>query len=238
MIKKLVVEKMKQVQINEHLIKQAGGYEKLIVKLIPEYRKQHQIIETLLPKENKNYRVLDLGCGNGILSELIFKNLPNSYIVDFDLNVSMLDACEKKLSNYSGKFELKQGDFRTTSIGDEYDIIIASLTLHHLTWVEREKLYKSLYFSLNDGGLFIARDIIIDENNDVAKEQYGHWKEFIKSQGEDPDYWYSKHIEKIFPMTITEHFAWLRNAGFSKMACQWRLYNFAITTAEKENLEV
>jgi len=57
-------------------------------------------------------------------------------------------------------YELKQGDFRTDLIGNEYDIIIASLTLHHLTWEEREKFYKTLYSSLNKGGFFIARDII------------------------------------------------------------------------------
>jgi tRNA (cmo5U34)-methyltransferase len=148
----------------------------------------------------------------------------------------MLKSFKKKLSKYSGKFELKQGDFRSDSIGDEYDIIIAGLTLHHLTWEEREKFYKTLYSSLNEGGLFIARDIIIDENKDVVDDQYGYWKEFMKSQGEDPDFWYSKHIEKDYPMTLTDHFAWLRKAGFSKMACQWRLYNFAITTAEKREI--
>ncbi|MBT6231396.1 MAG: class I SAM-dependent methyltransferase, partial [Candidatus Scalindua sp.] len=184
---------MKQDQVKEHFARQADEYEKLMVKLIPQYLKQHQIIYRLLPNDDKNYRVLDLGCGNGILSELVFQKLPNSHIVGFDLTESMLKSFKKKLSKYSGKFELKQGDFRSDSIGDEYDIIIAGLTLHHLTWEEREKFYKTLYSSLNEGGLFIARDIIIDENKDVVDDQYGYWKEFMKSQGEDPGFWYSKH---------------------------------------------
>ncbi|MBW1607646.1 MAG: class I SAM-dependent methyltransferase [Deltaproteobacteria bacterium] len=213
-------------------------YEELMVKLVPQYLEQHHIIYSLLPNEDKNYRVLDLGCGNGILSKLVFQKLPNSYIVGFDLTEGMLKEFEKKLSEHSGKFELKQGDFRTDSIGNEYDIIIASLTLHHLTWEEREKFYKTLYSSLNKGGLFIARDIIIDEDKDVANDQYIYWKKFIKSHGEDPDVRYSKHIEKDHPMTLTDHFAWLRKAGFSKAACQWRLYNFAITTAEKKKMLV
>ncbi|MCP4253837.1 MAG: class I SAM-dependent methyltransferase [Candidatus Scalindua sp.] len=131
---------MKLEHVKEHFNKQADEYEKLMVKLVPQYLEQHQIIYSLLPNEDKNYRVLDLGCGNGILSELVFQKLPNSYIVGFDLTESMLNACEKKLSKHSGKFELKQGDYRTDSIGNEYDIIIAGLTLHHLTWKEREKI--------------------------------------------------------------------------------------------------
>ena len=129
--------------------------------------------------------------------------------------------------------KLQQGDFRTDPIGKEYDIIIAGLTLHHLTWEERENFYQTLYAALNQGGLFLARDVIIDEDQSVVQAQYSSWKEFMGSQGEDPELWYSKHIEKDHPMTLSDHFAWLRKAGFSKVACHWRLYNFAITTAEK-----
>ncbi len=224
---------MKSEQVQEHFSRQADKYENLMVKLVPQYREQNQIIYNLLPNEDKNYRVLDLGCGDGILSDLVFRKLPDSNIVGFDLTEGMLKSYEKKLAMYSGKFELKQGDFRTDQIGNEYDIIIAGITLHHLTWEERESFYQTLYSSLNEGGLFIARDIIIDENKEVVNDQYRYWKDFMESQGENPDFWYSRHIEKDFPMTLTDHFAWLHNAGFSRVACQWRLYNFAITTAEK-----
>ena len=228
---------MRKEQVQEHFAKQADEYEKLMVKLVPQYLEQNQIIYNLLPEENKNYRVLDLGCGNGILSELVFRKLPHSYIVGFDLTENMLNAFNKKLAKYSGKFELKQGDFRNDPIGVNYDIVIAGLTLHHLTWEEREQFYKTLYSSLNGGGLFIARDIIIDEDQNIINQQYGLWKEFMKFNGEDPEFWYAKHIEKDHPITLTDHFSWLRKAGFSEVACQWRLYNFAITTAKKKKTD-
>jgi tRNA (cmo5U34)-methyltransferase len=155
---------MKQNQIKEHFAKQADEYEKLMVRLVPQYLEQHQIIYSLLPSEDKNYRVLDLGCGNGILSELVFQKLPHSHVVGFDLTEDMLKAFEKKLSRHSGKFELKSGDFRVDSIGQGYDIILAGLTLHHLTWQQRKAFYKTLYSSLNKSGIFLARDIIIDED--------------------------------------------------------------------------
>ncbi len=225
---------MKQEQVKEHFAKQSCDYEKLMLKLVPQYHEQNQIIYRLLPNEDKICRVLDLGCGNGILSEEILRKLPHSYVVGFDLTENMLRAFEKKLSKYSERFELKQGDFRTDSIGNDYDIIIAGLTLHHLTLPEREVFYSTLFSSLKEGGIFISRDIIIDEDPDVIQDQYNYWKDFMTSQGEDPDFWYSKHAEKDHPMTLTDHILWLRKAGFSRVACQWRLYNFAITTAEKK----
>ncbi len=224
---------MKQEQVKEHFAKQADEYEKIMVKLVPYYREQHQIIYDLLPEKDKRYRVLDLGCGNGILSELVFRKYPRSYVVGFDITESMLTAFKKKLFNHSGKYELVQGDYRSDSIGKGYDIIIAGLTLHHLTWEEREQICHRLYSSLNAGGLFLARDIIIDEDPTVVQEQYSYWKKFMQSKGEDPEYWYAKHLKKDHPMTLTDHYSWLRNAGFIQLACQWRLYNFAITTARK-----
>jgi tRNA (cmo5U34)-methyltransferase len=224
---------MRQEQVKEHFSKQADEYEKLMIKLIPQYLEQHEIIYDLLPQGERDYRVLDLGCGNGVLSELVLRKLPRSFVVGFDLTEKMLDAFERKLSNYADRFELRQGDYHTDSIGKEYDLIIAGLTLHHFTWEERKKFYHTLYSALNQGGLFLARDIIIDEDPAVAKDQYTHWKEFMNSQGEDPEFWYAKHMED-HPVTLADHFAWLRKAGFSKVACHWRLYNFAVTTAGKK----
>ena len=224
---------MKQEQVKEHFAKQADEYESLMARLVPYYREQSKIISDLLPDDDRAYRVLDLGCGNGILSEVVFEKLPNSFIVGLDLTEGMLMAFKKKLSGHTGKFELRQADFRSDSIGKGYDIVIAGLTLHHLTWEEREKFYMTICSALNHGGLFISRDIIIDEDPMVADYQYSHWKAFMKSQGEDPEFWYSKHKEKDHPVTLSDHFAWLRQAGFSKVTCQWRYCNFAITTAMK-----
>lgn len=224
---------MKQEQVKEHFARQADNYEQLMVRLVPQYLEQHGIIAELLPDTTGPCRVLDLGCGNGILSELVFGKIPEAFVVGFDLTESMLKAYAEKLAAQAGRFELRQGDFRTDPIGTGYDLILAGLTLHHLTWPERERFYQLLYVSLNEGGRLIARDIIIDEDPEVMNDQYALWQAFMRSRGEDPDFWYAKHREKDHPPTLTDHFAWLRGAGFTKVACHWRLYNFAITTAEK-----
>jgi tRNA (cmo5U34)-methyltransferase len=151
---------MKQNQVKEHFAKQAEEYERLMVNIVPHYIEQHQIIYDLFSEEDKKYRVLDLGCGNGILSELVFRKRPHSYVVGFDLTDKMLAAFEKKLSDHAGKFELIQGNFRTDSIGIGYDIVLAGLTLHHLTWEEREKIYHKLYSALYPEGLFLANDML------------------------------------------------------------------------------
>ena len=231
LIPKVTVMEKKQVQ--EHFAKQADSYEELMARLVPGYRQQNEVIGALLADDERTYRILDLGCGNGVLSEMVLEKLPGSYVVSFDLTNNMLEACGKKLARYTGRFELKQGDFRTEPIGSGYDIVIAGLSLHHLTWQERESFYKEIYSSLNNGGMFISRDIIIDEDETVRQWHISLWKLHMESMGEDPEFWYSKHLEKDHPVTLADHFAWLERAGFSRTACHWRLFNFAITSAEK-----
>ncbi len=53
---------MKQEQVIEHFAMPADEYEKLMVKLVPQYLEQHQIIYDLLPAEDKNYCVYIGGC--------------------------------------------------------------------------------------------------------------------------------------------------------------------------------
>ncbi len=225
---------MKDINIQEHFAKQASDYEALMTRLVPQYSEQHKIISDLLPSDkSKNYRVLDLGCGNGVLSEIVLKKLPNSHIVGFDITNEMLGAYEQKISKYTKNYELIQGDYKIDSIGKSYDIILTGMTLHHLNWDDRKLFYQKLFNSANQNAIYVSNDIIIDEDKDVREHQYLLWKQFMKEQGEDPEFWYEKHIQKDFPIILSNHFNWLKEAGFQQSACYWRMYNFAITRAVK-----
>ena len=220
--------------IIKHFSGQPTEYEGLIKRLVPQYKKQHEVICELLPEtSDKQFRVLDLGCGNGALSELILKKLPNAHVVGFDHTPKMLEAYEEKLSAYEGRYELLLGDFRFDPIGSRYDIVLAGLSLQHLTWGERKDFYKLVYSVLNTNGSFILNDIIIDEDWHTRKLQYKNWMDFIAANGEDPDFWLNKHLTKDYPITLEDHFQWLEEVGFSKTDCYWRFSNFAITMAIK-----
>lgn len=188
----------------------------------------------MLPKEvNQHYKVLDLGCGNGLLSELIAKQLPDVSLVGFDITDEMLEFYRHKISAITPGFETIQGDYRNDDIGEGYDIIVSGMTLHHLTHNERKLFYDRLYTALNPGGVYISNDIIMDENPTIKADQYNLWKDFMKENGEDPEFWYGKHMEKDHPLSLTQQIEWLSASGFVDVGCYWRNYNFAITKARK-----
>lgn len=221
-------------QIISHFSNQVEEYDGLMAKIVPRYKKQHEIINELLPENTeKQLRVLDLGCGTGALSEIILKKFPRARVVGFELTPEMLQSVDKKLSAYKDRFKLKLGDIRFDPIGQNYDIVLAGLSLQHLTWGERKNFYRQVYNGLNPNGSFILNDIIIDEDWQTRKVQYKDWMKFIAANGEDPDFWLDRHLSQDYPVTPADHFQWLKEAGFSKTDCYWRFQNFVITIATK-----
>ncbi len=225
---------MEQQQVKEHFRKQAADYVGLMKRLVPKFTEQNEFLCELIPFErDKPIRVLDLGAGPGVLSELVLKLYPQATVLAFDLTEEMLQACRQRLSEFEGRFELKQGDFKTDSFGAGYDLIVAGLALHHLADKDRQEVFSRLHNALNDSGIFLAREIVVDTDTFVTDWHYSLWRSFMKANGEDDAFWYDKHQQKDHPVPVERQLAWLQEAGFTHTACHWRYWNFAIISAHK-----
>ena len=225
---------MEQTKVIEHFQKQTENYFELMTRLVPQYSEQQKIMCDLIPFElSTNLRVLDLGCGPGILSEVILDRYPHSHVLAFDCTEQMLEVCRNKLSRFGHRLTTQLGDYRRDSFGTGYDLIVAGLTLHHLASPERKTIFKKIFGALNSRGVFIAREIVADSSPFVMEWHYSLWRRFMRSQGEDDSFWHQKHKEKDHPETIEDQLLWLKESGFRHTACHWRYWNFAIISGTK-----
>ena len=225
---------MDEHQVQEHFRKQVGDYVGLMSRLIPEYEKGQRFLCELIPFDKKQaINVLDLGSGPGGLSELALEMYPEAKVHAFDLTEEMLLVCQERLNKYESRVTFQQGDYKKDSFGSGYDVILAGLTLHHLTDEERKSIFQVIHDALKDEGIFIAQEIIVDEDPYVTEWHYSLWRNFMKSNGEDDEFWYQKHNEKDHPVSVENQLEWLKNAGFSHTACHWRYWNFAIISGRK-----
>lgn len=109
-------------------------------------------------------KILDLGCGTGLELEEILKKSPNSEIVCIDISKEMLRKLENKYNGYNIK--TINDNFLNLDFGTEqYDFVISVMALHHFFEEDKLKLYKKIYSSLKQNGLFINSDYIIDDSN-------------------------------------------------------------------------
>lgn len=220
--------------VRQHFEKEAFNYDDLVLRIIPYYREQHQVMLNLidLPRDT-SLKVLDLGCGTGVLSHLILQNFQQANVVAFDFAENMLMACQNNLSAYQNRVEFKQGDFAVDDIGSDYDLVVSGLAIHHLDAEAKKKLFKNLFSIMNSGGLLLIREIVKGASEELTQKYEKLWRNFIHDNGEDENYWFGKYLEEDIPDSVENQTQWLAEAGFIDVACHWRYFNFAIFGGRK-----
>lgn len=199
-----------------HGVTTAGNYDHLIGDIVPG---QSLLISTILEYLPDNpRRILELGCGTGILTEMILARSPGAWITGIDLSPDMLRVA-------SDKHELRNVDFieedlRSAWPYGPYDAIVTSLCLHHVSPEDRAEVMKRACKALSPGGRFICGDIFCGETDWEEQVFTANWLQAMKKTGV-PD-------NMINGMTASRNerrpelrpISWFRNvlieAGFSR----------------------
>ncbi len=122
-------------------------------------------IENNLFKEikiNENELILDLGCGKGIITPLIYKYTKRK-VIGLDLSEKMIEGA-KENNKDSLKFEYHCGDYLDYKFKDKFDKIIIFNAYPH--FLDKKALASKAYNDLNeDGNLIIMHNLGKDELN-------------------------------------------------------------------------
>ena len=163
---------------------------------------------SLLPKE-PNSKVLDLGCGTGLELEEYFSLNPGAAVTGIDLSEAMLNVLKAK---FPGKhLTLIHGSYFDVSLGDRiYDAAVSVESLHHFSAEMKMSLYKKLYASLKDHGIFVLTDYFA-ESEEREKEYSEELARIKREQGLSGDTFY--HYDT--PLLVDHEMDILRRAGFS-----------------------
>lgn len=105
-------------------------------------------IDQIVPK---NAKVLDLGCGEGVLTSYL-ANQPGRNIVGVDLNKNRIRKSDKK----NLKFEY--GDATKYPIKN-VDVVIMSDSLHHMDKDSHQELLSKISQNLKKGNLLLIKDV-------------------------------------------------------------------------------
>ena len=116
------------------------------------------VFEPLL-KLPEHARILELGCGHGLLWKENMNRIPAGWIITLsDLSSGMLDAAWRNLVVTGRAFQFKEIDAQSIPFEDEaFDAVIANFMLYHVP--DRPKAINEIRRVLKPGGCLIAATV-------------------------------------------------------------------------------
>jgi tRNA (cmo5U34)-methyltransferase len=222
----VIMEKVKQ-----HFEEEAQEFDATIRRLIPYYEQMIDAIVLALPfNQSEPIRVIDLGCGTGMIARRIKDIYPLAKITCVDISEKMLQIAQTKLGDRDVRYQL--ANFEDYEFDSVYDVAVSSLALHHLvTENDKIKLYKKVYSCLNPGGIFYNADVILGSSPYLQKFYMEKWREYMLLQvsvEEIEQKWMPQHYDEDHPSKLTDQLDWLREIGFAEVDVVWKYFNFAV----------
>jgi tRNA (cmo5U34)-methyltransferase len=214
----------------------AESYDSLIHRAVPRYDEMIARLLEYLPADAQ--RILELGCGTGNLSMKLAESHPLAALTLVDGSPEMVELVRARIE------ESEPGSDRRTSCvlarfeeldfpAGSFDLVVSSISLHHVQ--DKARLYSRIRSLTSDGGRFCFADQIRGEPESNHRLNWERWLDFCREPGNCTD----DEIESLlqhaaahdYYTTLSEHFALLAEAGFSKIDCVWRNWMWGIVTA-------
>ncbi|MBN2085407.1 MAG: class I SAM-dependent methyltransferase [Anaerolineales bacterium] len=136
-------------------------------------------------RDGRKKRILDLGCGDGILGQILSQQDGNAEIILADGSAEMLASARERLSGVPNA-EFLQSAFADVISGvfrpAPFDFIASAFAIHHLELPDKARLFQAVNGLLKPGGYFL--DIDAAESETFAEWYYLLWKEWILAHEE------------------------------------------------------
>ena len=170
--------------IEEAFNRSIAYYDDWMKRALPNYTDIFRTALELIPfAADEAMDVLDLGAGTGLFSQHVFDKFPNSRFVLYDLAEKMLGVAQERFAGHLNQFRYVVGDYRKIEGTQEYDLVISSLSIHHLEHEDKRALFHRIFQLLKKDGIFINVDQIHGETPYLRDLYWNHWLEQIRESG-------------------------------------------------------
>ncbi|AXK48374.1 carboxy-S-adenosyl-L-methionine synthase CmoA [Aliarcobacter trophiarum LMG 25534] len=224
----------KQFEFDEEV---ASVFDDMLERSVPFYKQMQKLSISFANNFLKdNSYVYDLGCSTA--STLIELSKNSSFklnLVGIDNSNAMLDHASKKANAFGVNIKLLNDDIFNVELKNA-SVVFSNYTLQFIRPINREKLVKKIYDSLEVGGVFIFSEKLVSQDSFLNKQFIDEYYSFKKAQGYSEFEIAQKReaLENVLiPYTEEENKKMIKDAGFKHCETLFRWVNFATFIAIK-----
>ena len=203
--------------------------------LIPCFDEFYGMALSLAHTDGPSPKVLDVGAGTGLFAGLVLRKYPDAQLTLIDFSEKMLEGARRRFEG-TPNVRYIAADYSTYSFTETYDLIISSLSIHHLPHPEKRKLFKTLYQALRPGGVFVNADQVQGTTPATDADYKRRWLEAVRASGL-PEHLIQASIERRkhdINATVADQIRWLEEAGFVDVDCMYKNLEFAVFYGKKQ----
>jgi len=209
--------------------------------VLPLLDVQEDLVRRLFERHpHKPSRFLDVGSGDGAMTELLRSVLPDAQALLVDFSEPMLARAETRLGEPRGAWQTRSGDLSRPGWHEglepaSFGAAVSSFAIHHLEAGRKRELFAEIFALLEPGGMFVNMDVVtvsgplaglFDEqlaaNDAVYVDHAGHDHVPLPDDGSEDR-----------PDSAESQLGWLREAGFADVELHFKWAEGAIFGAVK-----
>lgn len=212
----------------------ATSYDSQRRLLIPCFDDFYAAAATWMETDMPAPRILDLGAGTGLLAGFARRKFPDAHLTLIDLSDKMIEQARARFAG-DDRVEYIVADYTGYPYDGQYDAVISSLSIHHLTHEQKRALFRTVYDLLNEGGTFVNADQASGSTPQLDDKYSSRWVAHIRGSGLPVEAIESaierRKLDRNAPLNA--QLDWLREAGFTDADCVYKFNEFAVFTARK-----
>ncbi|MGG3797980.1 class I SAM-dependent methyltransferase [Metabacillus fastidiosus] len=203
-------------------------------KLIPCFDDFYSIPVSVIEIENDTPNILDIGAGTGLFSSFIKEKYPKAKITLIDISEKMLESAKNRFKD-DPNIDYIIADYTDYKFEEKYDLVISSLSIHHLNDNDKQDLYHKIFSILKEDGIFINADQVLGHTSFIENLYKDDWKNKIEASSlttEEINAAFDRtKLDKM--ATLAKQLHWLNESGFKDVDCLYKYFNFVILFGRK-----
>jgi tRNA (cmo5U34)-methyltransferase len=227
-------------------------YRQLASVAVPAREDQVATLLSLLPfGREEAFHVIELGSGEGLLSQAILEAFPAATVLALDGEESMRQATAARLQPYGERAQVAA--FKIDSILwyselSSADVVVSSLCVHHLTGHGKRDLFTMVHDCISARGCLLIADLVLPQRLEAralfAAALDHSAEERSRAQTGDAtlfdlfvrEHWNYYRYPDLFdqPSSLFNQLRWLDEAGFADVDCFWMQAGHAIYGGYRE----